>query len=933
MKILKGSTYNSVLGVIAAAVALALLSANFPPSASDWGAAFWFVVLLTPALGLILVIIRPVRLKRGAVAFPLERDMGWRAAWVGVFIALFFGGLLVSSLLYGNREREKLQAENALQEVLSRELIVLETLSLLVDGSISTEQQQQRQAALLARVIADSQAKLDRYVRVMGENYTLAALQRSRLASEQLSAPTSGTRDAQSVYVAISDLRFAQETLNEQIDARRAAAAASRSTATARIGGIVIFTLFTLTFGVWQLSKRYLTAIRERSAELERLALIAKATTNAVIVTDHEQRITWVNDGFVRMSGFTLTEARGLTTRELLGGSNTRPEKLLERDQTRPPGGRVEVLNFGKGNRRYWTDVDVQLLSKEDGGGGGYMAIHADITELVEQRERLRLNVELLESIEEISGTGGWAIDLTTHEVVATRQTRRLFDQPEAEPMGIDTVLQFLAAPEQERAKAWITQAINDAQTSEHELPATTATGRSIWIRSRGRCEYLDGRPLRLIGATRDITVEKAREMALELSYENSKELRFIAQRANAAKSEFLANMSHEIRTPMTSILGYAELLDTEWVGLDRHTVIESIRRNSRHLLTLINDILDLSKIEVGKLEVASAQVNLAELLREMVGLLSERARLRGLSFELEILSALPMQITSDDLRVRQVLLNLISNAMKFTERGGIKLSVSLELHERPQDARLVLSVIDTGMGITDDQQMQLFEPFQQGNIGVARRFGGTGLGLSLSKRLAQRLGGDLYLEATSELGSTFALKLPLDQRALGVLLEPQAMRLAIATPEETRPAVSVAGLLQGVHVLIVEDCEDNRLLLAHHLTRAGARLDFAEDGLAALTLLDGLEEQPDLILTDIQMPRMDGLQLARELRVRGCLLPILAITAMALSGDAERCLQAGCNAHIKKPFEFGALIDACAAWAKAARLSRQNTECAGARH
>jgi signal transduction histidine kinase/AmiR/NasT family two-component response regulator len=390
------------------------------------------------------------------------------------------------------------------------------------------------------------------------------------------------------------------------------------------------------------------------------------------------------------------------------------------------------------------------------------------------------------------------------------------------------------------------------------------------------------------------------------------------AAEASQAKSAFLATMAHEIRTPMTAILGYADLLavegDRSRAPSQRLDYIDTIKRNGEHLLALINDILDLSKIEAGKMTVERLAFRPVQIFLDVLALLSVRASARGLRLAIEYLTPIPEAIESDPTRLRQVLVNLIGNAIKFTDSGSVTLRVAYERAPVPQ---LSIAVVDTGIGMTAEQLDRLFQPFEQADASVARRYGGSGLGLLISRQLAQLLGGDITVQSEPGRGSTFTLRVATGPVAAERLICPA---VASSAPHEPTPLAPVQGLpLAGVRVLLAEDGDDNRRLIAHHLTKAGAIVRSVANGKAALdklTLGNGaqlrLPSDVDVLVTDMEMPELDGYTLARTLRALGWPGQIIALTAHAMNGDADRCLAAGCHGYASKPIDRARLIDLC---------------------
>ncbi|MEJ5260469.1 MAG: ATP-binding protein [Anaerohalosphaeraceae bacterium] len=386
----------------------------------------------------------------------------------------------------------------------------------------------------------------------------------------------------------------------------------------------------------------------------------------------------------------------------------------------------------------------------------------------------------------------------------------------------------------------------------------------------------------------------------LELAVEKANLLAKQAQEASRAKSEFLANMSHEIRTPMNSIIGFSDVLNEE-PGLDpeHRKYIQLILNNGRMLLQLINDILDFSKIEAGKLNTEIVEISLREFLEDLNSLLRPMALNKGLDFEILQCSDLPVMIYSDPVRVRQCLVNLVSNAIKFTESGHVFVNVYIQRQDEADYIRF--DVEDTGIGIPADKIEKIFEAFTQADGSTTRKYGGTGLGLTITKQLVHLLGG--YMEVRSEVGkgSVFSIILP-----TGVNVKDQPV---MNRYEHTETAVQELageksvpqGPLKG-RVLVAEDAKGNQVLIRLLLEKMGVETDIVENG--QLAVERALQGGYDLILMDVQMPVMNGLDAARLLREKGCRLPIIALTAHAMKEDEKRCLAAGCSGYLQKPID-----------------------------
>ncbi len=395
------------------------------------------------------------------------------------------------------------------------------------------------------------------------------------------------------------------------------------------------------------------------------------------------------------------------------------------------------------------------------------------------------------------------------------------------------------------------------------------------------------------------------------------------AEQATYAKSAFLANMSHEIRTPMTGILGFTDLLRAQ-IDQDNRELVEhtrTIRRNGEHLLSVINDILDISKIEAGKLRVEHIPVRPDAIAGEVLSLMRVKADEKKLPLDARLLTPIPAQIPSDPVRLRQVLVNLVGNAIKFTEAGGVLLELSYD----PDAKSLSFAVTDTGVGMTDDQAARLFRAFEQADTTTTREFGGTGLGLHISQRLADALDGGITCETRLGQGSTFTLTLHVEPVDTTPMLDAGPLSIAVPEAEQAEQTAeaddNTPQPLDDLRILLAEDGKDNQRLINHLLTRAGAQVTIVENGVQAIQALtkggqiDGplLSPSPfNLLVTDMQMPEMDGYTAVRRLRVLGCRLPVVALTAHAMKEDVGKCLDAGCDVYASKPIDKKRLIAAC---------------------
>ncbi len=549
-----------------------------------------------------------------------------------------------------------------------------------------------------------------------------------------------------------------------------------------------------------------------------------------------------------------------------------------------------------------WTSVRAVPQITADGAVLRWVGMNFDITRQKQLQQKVEANEKRLSMALKAGGLAAW--EWQPHSSYWSDELYELLGIPNttiASPEAFFACVYREDLPELN--EAW-EQAIQGEKDYDQVFRIVRPDGEIRWIAGVGEIvRDQEGNVTQIFGLNWDFTQEREVEETLR---RNEKQ----AKQANVAKSEFLANMSHEIRTPMTAVLGYTDLLIGMKQDQKQSEYLQNIKRNGNFLLDIINDILDLSKIEAGKLEICLESFSLIEMLADLHSMLRIRAEEKQLEFEIEFLSDLPEIIESDPKRLRQILLNLLSNAIKFTEIGSVRVVVNY-LREK-SDAILKIDVIDTGIGITAKQQSRLFQTFSQGDASVTRNYGGTGLGLAISQRLAAMLNGTISVFSSPEAGSTFSCKIHLPVREDVRMTNP-----SLSTVAETTKNSKQEYQLQ-CRVLIVDDQRDVRHLTNLFLQRAGVETEFAEDGIQAVELIEKqlTDGSPvDLILLDMQMPRLDGYQTAARLREIGFRQPIIALTADAMHGDMSRCLELGCDDYLSKPIDSSELLEKVACY------------------
>jgi len=568
----------------------------------------------------------------------------------------------------------------------------------------------------------------------------------------------------------------------------------------------------------------------------------------------------------------------------------------------------VEYRVFGK-NKRLYSLLDRGQHVEVSHGQVLAVGTILNLTPLREVERRLR-------DVSDAAGEYIWEVDSECHYTYLSDRVVDVLGYPVDKLIGRH-LLSFVPAEDAESVLE-VSESLMLEKRSfrdfEHRM--VRGDGEIIWLSINGvPVSNIVGQITGYRGAGLDITARKHADQELIREKE-------AAQAADRAKSEFLAVMSHEIRTPLNSVLGFADLLAETVLDTIQKEQVDMIRRSGDALLVLLNDILDFSRIESGKMPIQPSSVDIRECLRDVVDLYGATAQSKGLGIRVEVADSVPSALCTDPGRLRQILLNLIGNAVKFTPAGEIVVSAKSGSHD-PEDGRfpLLVEVTDTGIGIPPDRIIRLFKPFSQADSSTTRRFGGTGLGLAICKRLAELLGGDVSLVKSSPSGSVFALELALVSMPALSESKPATGGVAVPANEASRHG-------GNWRLLVVEDNAVNRMLSQRMLLSLGFESDSAENGLAAVKAHE--KNHYDIIFMDLQMPVMDGVEAAGQIRAFEKLHPeyppsrIIALTADAMSGDRQRCLDAGMNDYLSKPIRRPDLSNALEKAVQALSLARE---------
>ena len=511
---------------------------------------------------------------------------------------------------------------------------------------------------------------------------------------------------------------------------------------------------------------------------------------------------------------------------------------------------------------------------------------HASIVESLRLRIRLAQSEQVLQDTGRLLQVGGWGVDLPTLSMTWTREIFRIHELLDDQQPELRNALDFYPPPGRAVLEAAVDNCIRTGTPWDLQTEFITAKGNRRWIRCLGHAEFRHGKAVRLAGSLQDITQSKETEADLIAAKD-------MAEAATRAKSQFLTTMSHEIRTPMNGVLGLSKLLMGTNLTEHQQRLAQGICGSGETLLTVINDVLDFSRIEAGRLEIAKEPFDLASAIDTVVQLLKPLADKKALNFVVALPRATSTWFIGDGSRIRQVLLNIVGNAVKFTDAGQVSVTVSVEQAQGHLE-KVTFAVRDTGPGIPLEMQKKLFLAFSQVDESAARRFGGSGLGLAISRQLVELMEGSIGLVSEVGKGTTFFIELPLERAPAPAA----TVRRSFVKPAWQRPP----------HVLVVEDNDVNQIVAQQLLEKLGCVVQLAADGSQGVTKWQA--GAFDLIFMDCQMPGMDGFAATRAIRAqeKGDKVPIIALTANVFQEDRDKCTAAGMTGHIAKPVSISGL-------------------------
>lgn len=621
-----------------------------------------------------------------------------------------------------------------------------------------------------------------------------------------------------------------------------------------------------------------------------RLKSLFDQNTVGIAMTTMDGGIVMANEAMERVLGYEKNELSGISIKKLTFSGDLH---LLEDSIFLLESGERPTFTFEKRCRKKdgticWVRAEVGMLRSEHGNPAYLICTFIDISEQKQTEKALRQSEAYLLQAQQISNTGHWAVNISDMKPVWSEETYRIHEVDETYIPNLEEAIDFF----DEASKSIITEAftrcLSEGIPYDLTLGIISGKGNHKWVRAIGAPQYEGREVVKIFGVFQDITEQVKAERELIAA-------RFSAEEAAQAKTMFLSNMSHEIRTPLNALIGSTHLMLQDEPTDDQKEMLEIMQFSGNNLLSLVNDILDYNKMEAGKLSLESIEVEIPKFLSSLSQSHQYRAKEKGISLKVEVGEGVPSHILADPTRLTQIINNLTSNAIKFTETGGVTIRVEVNSEAAEGMANLSLSVIDTGIGIPVDKLEDVFGSFTQASAETTRKYGGTGLGLAISKNLVELMEGRISLESQVGQGSVFTVSI--------------TVPVATGTSKlETKPIMQGQDFpLKDCSILLVEDNAVNVKIATKFLKKWGADVALANNGQEAIDLVR--KESYNIVLMDIRMPVLGGVEATTEIRTFNTTTPIVALTASTLAEVREEFMEIGFNGFITKPFRPAELL------------------------
>lgn len=621
----------------------------------------------------------------------------------------------------------------------------------------------------------------------------------------------------------------------------------------------------------------------------EKYRLLSENSVDMVCLHAPDGTYEYVSPSVEKLLGYTPEELIGTSPYALFHPVDI--EAIIQDSHERAKNGQdvkdlVQYRIRNKSGEYIWFETVTKPIMNEKGEVIKLRTGSRDIT------ERMQLKI-LMEETNRLGHIGGWEFSVAENKLIWTPELYRICGMDPETPLDMNRVFDLFPDENRYTLKHSFLRALSSGENFDVELPAISPDGEEKWVRIIGKAmSDEEGAVYRLYGSFQDLNEQKAAEMELLKAKEE-------AEQANQAKSQFLANMSHEIRTPMNSILGFTELLKRQSESPLEHKYLNNIYRSGQALLKLINDVLDISKIEAGKYDVVLAPLDLKQFGNELEDIFSIKSNQKKLEWSVETDKDIPQSLLLDEVKLRQVLFNLVGNAIKFTHKGSVKVNIYAQKLEYHHSAvKIIIEVSDTGIGIPEEKYDAIFRNFEQEDYFISQEFGGTGLGLAISRNFVELMGGEIRLSSKVGEGSVFKIILP--EVAVASTLPGSILRKSQETDLKLKPA----------KLLLVDDIDINRELIMEMLRDQPVEIIQASNGKEAINLCE--THRPDLILMDIKMPVMDGLHAIRKIREHSKISDtvVVALTASGFIDRSGEIKKAGFDQYIRKPVSYSTLIN-----------------------